>query len=168
MYGIEIPKQRGIFSEILTTEDTENLRVSLFACFDTVFRCPTPQFLPLRSACPCFRKCLLLDLMEPPCAKSMRSSRSPAPSGSRGRPRSATMHKPPCNVSNSSVRSWAKTSTALTPSTRATTPRSEPTLPTSTPRSWSHTSRFQASLPERSSLTGSASCLPPLTLRSSS
>ena len=29
MYGIEIPKQRGIFSEILTTEDTENLRVSL-------------------------------------------------------------------------------------------------------------------------------------------
>lgn len=28
MYGIEIPKQRGIYSEILTTEDTENLRVS--------------------------------------------------------------------------------------------------------------------------------------------
>ena len=28
MYGIEIPKQRGIFSEILTTEDTENLNVS--------------------------------------------------------------------------------------------------------------------------------------------
>ena len=29
MYGIEIPKQRGIYSEILTTEDTENLNVSL-------------------------------------------------------------------------------------------------------------------------------------------
>ena len=28
MQGIEIPKQRGIYSEILTTEDTENLRVS--------------------------------------------------------------------------------------------------------------------------------------------
>ena len=26
MYGIEIPKQRGIYSEILTTEDTENIR----------------------------------------------------------------------------------------------------------------------------------------------
>lgn len=31
MYGIEIPKQRGIYSEILTTEDTENLRVSSLA-----------------------------------------------------------------------------------------------------------------------------------------
>ena len=28
MFGIEIPKQRGIYSEILTTEDTENLKVS--------------------------------------------------------------------------------------------------------------------------------------------
>lgn len=26
MYGIEIPKQRGIYSEILTTEDTDNIR----------------------------------------------------------------------------------------------------------------------------------------------
>jgi hypothetical protein len=31
MFGIEIPKQRGIYSEILTTEDTENLKqVSTF------------------------------------------------------------------------------------------------------------------------------------------
>ena len=27
MNGADIPKQRGIYSEILTTEDTENLKV---------------------------------------------------------------------------------------------------------------------------------------------
>lgn len=30
MSGPDIPKQRGIYSEILTTEDTENLKVSFF------------------------------------------------------------------------------------------------------------------------------------------
>jgi hypothetical protein len=30
MNGGDIPKQRGIYSEILTTEDTENLKVSSF------------------------------------------------------------------------------------------------------------------------------------------
>ena len=29
MFGREIPKQRGIYSEILTTEDTENIKVSI-------------------------------------------------------------------------------------------------------------------------------------------
>ena len=29
MFGREIPKQRGIYSEILTTEDADNLKVSL-------------------------------------------------------------------------------------------------------------------------------------------
>lgn len=38
MYGIEIPKQRGIYSEILTTEDTENLRVSLIWIFEFVLK----------------------------------------------------------------------------------------------------------------------------------
>ena len=28
MFGREIPKQRGIYSEILTTEDTQNIKVS--------------------------------------------------------------------------------------------------------------------------------------------
>ena len=28
MFGREIPKQRGIYSEILTTEDTENIKVN--------------------------------------------------------------------------------------------------------------------------------------------
>ena len=36
MYGIEIPKQRGIYSEILTTEDTENLRVSILASCELI------------------------------------------------------------------------------------------------------------------------------------
>ena len=29
MFGREIPKQRGIYSEILTTEDTENIKVNI-------------------------------------------------------------------------------------------------------------------------------------------
>ena len=36
MFGIEIPKQRGIYSEILTTEDTDNLKVSLQALIEPV------------------------------------------------------------------------------------------------------------------------------------
>ena len=32
MFGREIPKQRGIYSEILTTEDGDNLKVSQKLC----------------------------------------------------------------------------------------------------------------------------------------
>ena len=36
MQGIEIPKQRGIYSEILTTEDTDNLKVSPLPTFNPI------------------------------------------------------------------------------------------------------------------------------------
>ena len=69
MYGIEIPKQRGIYSEILTTEDTENLRVSPITASDPVL---TFLLLP-------FRKFPRLDPTKRLNARSMRSKESPEP-----------------------------------------------------------------------------------------
>ena len=66
MYGIEIPKQRGIYSEILTTEDTENLRVSSLAASALVLT----FFLLLN------RKFHALALMNPLPAKSTRFKRN--------------------------------------------------------------------------------------------
>ena len=48
MYGIEIPKQRGIYSEILTTEDTENLKVSTLR-LKIVFSWLANRFLSIAS-----------------------------------------------------------------------------------------------------------------------
>ena len=36
----DIPKQRGIYSEILTTEDTENLKVSLIHLLQLIISPP--------------------------------------------------------------------------------------------------------------------------------
>ena len=69
MYGIEIPKQRGIYSEILTTEDTENLKVSSHPL----------NLLVLTNIFIACRKYQPLDLEMPLSARSTRSSRSLEP-----------------------------------------------------------------------------------------
>ena len=129
MYGIEIPKQRGIFSEILTTEDTENLRVSTHS--------PLPTLFPLMSEAALImlffnvlRKYQPLDPMRMPCAKSTRFSRSPVPWESRER----SSLRMPSRDSTLTLRLLERTSTAMDLSTKVITPRSVPTSQMSTPR----------------------------------
>ena len=44
MFSQAVPKQRGIYSEILTTEDTQNLNVS--HCFQSNFKQAVSTFGP--------------------------------------------------------------------------------------------------------------------------